>query len=215
MITGFLYQTHLPGQTPDSTILDVGTRLDSQEVAMAASGRNWGDAVVDNETLQFSVGSKPLFSVALPDVTQVSAHGSALSQFCTVAQREQVEASAAGQRVQWTFVALRAGSTTASSRCRDSAASLVIAWSVRECAEGFHKQPGSTRRCSPATGAKMLAAAACSLVWMVNPAAVMSMDALCSSRRCIAQAAASVQHSDSAHIQTTAIVWLRSMRQHT
>lgn len=42
-----------------------------QEVAMAASGRNWGDAVVDNETLQFTVGSKPLFSVALPDVTQV------------------------------------------------------------------------------------------------------------------------------------------------
>lgn len=38
---------------------------------MPASGRNWGDAVVDNESLQFSVGSKPLFSVALPDVTQV------------------------------------------------------------------------------------------------------------------------------------------------
>jgi Structure-specific recognition protein (SSRP1) len=44
---------------------------------MSASGRNWGDAVVDNETLQFSVGSKPLFSVALPDVTQVSSPGSA------------------------------------------------------------------------------------------------------------------------------------------
>lgn len=42
---------------------------------MSASGRNWGDAVVDNETLQFSVGSKPLFSVALPDVTQVSSQG--------------------------------------------------------------------------------------------------------------------------------------------
>ncbi len=38
---------------------------------MSASGRNWGDAAVDNESLQFSVGAKPLFSVALPDVIQV------------------------------------------------------------------------------------------------------------------------------------------------
>jgi Structure-specific recognition protein (SSRP1) len=42
---------------------------------MSASGRNWGDAIVDNETLQFTVGSKPLFSVALPDVTQVGLCG--------------------------------------------------------------------------------------------------------------------------------------------
>ena len=78
MINGFVYQRHLPEQLPDGLTLNAGSLLDMQEVAMAASGRNWGDAVVDNETLQFSVGSKPLFSVALPDVTQVSGHLSVL-----------------------------------------------------------------------------------------------------------------------------------------
>jgi Structure-specific recognition protein (SSRP1) len=57
------------------TGVSIGVHDGVQEVAMSASGRNWGDAVVDNETLQFSVGSKPLFSVALPDVTQVSGQG--------------------------------------------------------------------------------------------------------------------------------------------
>ena len=38
---------------------------------MSAKGRNWGDAVLDNETLQFHTDGRPLFNVALPDVVQV------------------------------------------------------------------------------------------------------------------------------------------------
>lgn len=38
---------------------------------MSAKGRNWGDAVLDNETLQFHTDGRALFNVALPDVVQV------------------------------------------------------------------------------------------------------------------------------------------------
>lgn len=39
--------------------------------SMSAKGRNWGDAVLDNETLQFHTDGRALFNVALPDVVQV------------------------------------------------------------------------------------------------------------------------------------------------
>mmetsp|Transcript_19572 Transcript_19572/g.59204 ORF Transcript_19572/g.59204 Transcript_19572/m.59204 type:complete len:672 (+) Transcript_19572:109-2124(+) len=42
--------------------------------SMSAKGRNWGDAVLDNETLQFHTDGRALFNVALPDVVQVQ-HG--------------------------------------------------------------------------------------------------------------------------------------------
>lgn len=44
-----------------------------QVSSMSARGRNWGDAVLDNETLQFHAEGRPLFNVALPDVVQVCA----------------------------------------------------------------------------------------------------------------------------------------------
>ena len=50
-----------------------GARRGAQVSSMSAKGRNWGDAVLDNETLQFHADGRPLFNVALPDVVQVCA----------------------------------------------------------------------------------------------------------------------------------------------
>ena len=47
----------------------------SQEQMVSVSGRNWGDALVDNASLTFKVDKKPAFSIALPDVSQVRALG--------------------------------------------------------------------------------------------------------------------------------------------
>lgn len=38
---------------------------------VSVSGRNWGDALVDNASLVFKVDKKPAFTIALPDVSQV------------------------------------------------------------------------------------------------------------------------------------------------
>lgn len=45
-----------------------------QVASMSGKGRNWGDAILDNESLQFRTDDRPLFNVSLPDVTQVQ-HG--------------------------------------------------------------------------------------------------------------------------------------------
>lgn len=68
-----------------------------QEITLCASGRNWGDAVVDNESLQFSVGSKPLFNVALPDVTQARL-GGACDEIRDWRRKEDFECSWEGKR---------------------------------------------------------------------------------------------------------------------
>ncbi len=39
---------------------------------MSVAGRNWGDAEIDGATLVMKQGSKPVFQVPLPDVSQVS-----------------------------------------------------------------------------------------------------------------------------------------------
>ena len=42
-----------------------------QEQQMSVSGRNWGDAHVENSSLVFKADKKTSFSIALPDVSQV------------------------------------------------------------------------------------------------------------------------------------------------
>ena len=45
--------------------------LTIQEQQMSLSGRNWGDALVENSSLVFKADKKISFSIALPDVSQV------------------------------------------------------------------------------------------------------------------------------------------------
>lgn len=43
----------------------------NQEQALSISGRNWGNAMVEEGTLVFQVGQKPAFRIPLKDVGQV------------------------------------------------------------------------------------------------------------------------------------------------
>ncbi|CAM6011725.1 unnamed protein product [Sphagnum compactum] len=58
-----------------STYITVNMGIAPEDKPLAISGRNWGDAVLEGNSLAFTVGGKHAFDVSIPDVAQTQMQG--------------------------------------------------------------------------------------------------------------------------------------------